>query len=168
MAELHYFAYGSNMSSRRLRQRVPSARVLDTATLACYRLAWHKKGRDGSGKCDVFPAHSSEIVHGVVYTIDIAHKPRLDLAEGLGWGYEIKDVEVRLATRDESITAFTYRATRIDANYIPYDWYRDHVLIGAREHNLPPGYIRLIESVPTFEDSDKQRERTERQLHEDG
>lgn len=165
MEELFYFAYGSNMSSRRLRQRVPSARPLDVARLDGHRLAWHKQGRDGSGKCDIAPARPDDAVYGVVYVMDGAHRPHLDQAEGLGWGYELKHVELWL-TGGESLTAFTYRAIRIDPSYVPYDWYRDHVLIGAREHNLPDHYVRLIENVPTFEDLDKRRERMERQLYE--
>lgn len=166
MEQLIYFAYGSNMSTRRLLRRVPSARVIDAARLAGHRLAWHKRGADGSGKCDILPTVPEDVVYGVLYHIDAGHRGVLDRFEGLGWGYELKHVDVCLLNRNESLTAFTYRATRIDAGYIPYDWYRDHVLIGAREHNLPADYIRLIENVPTFEDVDKRREQTERRIHE--
>lgn len=166
MSELYYFAYGSNMSTRRLRQRVSSARVIDAVRLPGHRLAWHKKGSDGSGKCDIAGAAAQDVVYGVLYEIDEAHKPRLDRVEGLGWGYGQKDVDVWLLGRGEMITALTYYALRIDATYLPYDWYRDHVLIGAREHGLPEHYVRMIENVPTFEDSDRRRERTERQVHE--
>ena len=50
---MRYFAYGSNMSSRRLRERMPGARAESRAILPCHRLAWHKIGKDGSGKCDI-------------------------------------------------------------------------------------------------------------------
>lgn len=166
MAELYYFAYGSNMSSRRLRRRVPSARVVDAGRLPGHRLAWHKKGSDGSGKCDIASGGEDDVVYGVLYGIDAADKPRLDQVEGLGWSYGQKDVEVWLLGSEETMTALTYYALRIDATYIPYDWYRDHVLIGAREHGLPGFYVRMIENVPTFEDADEQRERVERAVHE--
>jgi len=165
MSALTYFAYGSNMSSRRLRQRVPSARPAGTAALAGHRLAWHKKGRDGSGKCDIHLTDGDDLVYGVVYRIDPADKPRLDRAEGLGWGYQQKDIPVRLLRASETLIAFTYYAIRVDPAYIPYDWYRDHVLIGAREHGLPEPYIRQLENVPAFEDPDRRRERSERDVH---
>lgn len=164
MKELFYFAYGSNMSTRRLRGRVPGARPVDVARLAGHRLAWHKKGRDGSGKCDIPACGGDAVVYGVLYSIDAGQKHRLDSAEGRG--YEQKTVEVWLLNREEGVNALTYCATRIDSRYIPYDWYRDHVLIGAREHGLPDYYVRMIENVPTFEDLDKQREKAERRLHE--
>lgn len=165
MTELVYFAYGSNMATRRLRHRVPSARPIGAGRLPGHRLAWHKRSADGSGKCDILPTRPEDVVYGVVFTLDAAHKPPLDRAEGLGRGYEIKDVRIRLLTGDETVEAFTYYATRIDDTCLPYDWYRDHVLIGAREHRLPAHYIRLIENVPVFEDADKHREAAERRVH---
>jgi hypothetical protein len=166
MEQLLYFAYGSNMSTRRLRHRVPSARPLGPGSLAGHRLAWHKKGADGSGKCDIPTARAGDVVYGVIYRIDAAHRLQLDRAEGLGWGYELKEVEVLLLERAEPVSAFTYYAVRTDSNYLPYAWYKDHVLIGAREHNLPADYVRLIENVPAFEDPDKYRERIERELYD--
>ena len=167
MIELVYFAYGSNMATRRLRHRVPSARPIGPGRLEAHRLAWHKKGADGSGKCDIAAGRPGDVAYGVLFRIDAAHKPRLDHAEGLGWGYELKQVDIRLLNRDETVRAFTYYATRIDATCVPYDWYRDHVLIGAREHALPGHYVRLIENVPTFGDADTNRARAERRVHED-
>lgn len=166
MEELLYFAYGSNMSTRRLRHRVPSARAIDVARLTGYRLAWHKKGRDGSGKCDIHVSGSGDIVYGVLYAMNPEHKPGLDEAEGVGWGYQEKHVDLWLLGRAETITAFTYYAVKIDPTYLPYDWYRDHVLIGAREHGLPEEYVRMIENVPTFEDRDKTRVSVELQVYE--
>jgi gamma-glutamylcyclotransferase len=168
MNELLYFAYGSNMSSSRLRHRVPSARPLETAILDGHRLAWHKKGADGSGKCDIVAGCADEVVCGVLYAFDPAHKPRLDHAEGLGRSYGLKYVDLRLPGRDEPVTAFTYYALRIDPARVPYDWYRDHVLIGALEHALPDHYISRIRSVPTIRDPDMRREAAERRLHEAG
>lgn len=165
MEEILYFAYGSNMSTRRLRHRVPSARVVDTAALAGHRLAWHKKGADGSGKCDIPAAREDNVVYGVLYSIDPAHKPRLDRVEGLGTSYEQKYVDLWCLGRGAPATALTYYALRIEPAYVPYDWYRDHVLIGAREHALPGHYIRLIESVPVLEDADRRRVAAERRVH---
>ena len=45
-----YFAYGSNLSSPRLRARVPSARPEGVARLEGQRLALDKPGRDGTAR----------------------------------------------------------------------------------------------------------------------
>ena len=52
--DILYFAYGSNMSSRRLKNRVESANVISTGILEKYKLKFHKISEDGSGKCDAF------------------------------------------------------------------------------------------------------------------
>jgi len=42
-----YFSYGSNMSERRLKDRVPSAKKICKAFLRKHDLRFHKKGMDG-------------------------------------------------------------------------------------------------------------------------
>ncbi len=137
------------MSSERLKARTPSARAVGRACLAGHALRWHKLGRDGTGKCDA--AHTgepSDIVWGVLLEIDCAEKAVLDRIEGLGIGYD--EAEVRVALGSESCTAYTYRAKpeRIDPSLRPQQWYKDHVLRGAREHGLPDAYVRELESQP--------------------
>jgi len=166
MPELIYFAYGSNMSSRRLRQRVPSARVVGRGVLPGYRLAWHQRGRDGSGKCDIAAGGGRDVVHGVVYAFRPEHKPWLDRAEGLGHSYAQRTVRAWLVERGGWLEALTYYALRTGAGRTPFAWYRDHVLIGAREHGLPGPYIRMLEAVAAQPDPDPGRERAERRVHE--
>jgi hypothetical protein len=50
-----YFAYGSNMLTRRLTlpARAPSAVCAGTGYVECHRLAFDKVSRDGSGKADI-------------------------------------------------------------------------------------------------------------------
>tara|TARA_Y100001960_G_C14705095_1_gene843876 strand:+ start:326 stop:748 length:423 start_codon:yes stop_codon:yes gene_type:complete len=125
-----YFTYGSNISSRRLRERVPSARPIGRAKLAGYSLAWHKIGRDGSGKCDVVEAGGGDHVWGVLYRMDPAERHLLDRAEDLGHGYEEKIVDVVVEGDEQPVRAFTYRALQIDSGLRPSSWYNKHVLTG--------------------------------------
>lgn len=46
------FSYGSNMSQRRLKARVPSARFIAVAERPDHRLRFHKSAGDGSAKCN--------------------------------------------------------------------------------------------------------------------
>ncbi len=156
-----YFSYGSNMSSKRLRQRMPSARFVTIATLHQHELRFHKKGTDGSGKCDAHQTTSNEhAVVGVVFDIASLEKVALDTIEGVGCGYEIKTIE--LVTRSGAgIAAFTYYATDIDAALTPYDWYKQHVLLGAKEHALPTGYIERIAAIEAFADPRPERQARE-------
>ncbi len=160
-----YFAYGSNMSLRRIRRRVPSAQRVTTATLAAHRLAFHKVGRDGSAKCDIAPGHhQTDRVHGVVYRMDPQHRAALDRAEGLGSGYEVKTVEL-FADDRTGIRAFTYYATHTDVALRPFVWYLQHVLQGARENCLPEHYVALIATIEAVDDPDGTRARAELAIH---
>lgn len=151
-----YFAYGSNMLSRRLRARTPSARVVSTAVLPCHELRWHKISRDGSAKCDAVQVSSPDCaVHGVVYEIDGAEKPSLDVAEGIGMGYKEKMVKV-LTTAGE-LEAWTYQATNTDRLALPYTWYKALVVAGALEHGLPDAYVKALEAIATKPDRDEDR-----------
>lgn len=162
---MKYFAYGSNMSLRRIRQRVPSARVLGTFSLADHELRFHKHGRDDSGKCDAFyTGNPSHVVTGVLYEIDASEKSVLDQAEGLGNGYDEKEVCVSDSTGIVA-KAVTYHATNINTSLLPFTWYKDHVLIGAKEANLPEEYIAHIEGVESVDDPDRDREFEQRAIH---
>lgn len=87
---MRYFSYGSNMSISRLLDRVSSASILGAAILSKHQLKFHKVGRkDGSAKRDARETGDPEhVIHGVVFQIAKADKPRLDGEEGLGHGYE--------------------------------------------------------------------------------
>lgn len=155
MATLRYFAYGSNMATGRLRTRAPSARPLGTARLPRHALRWHKRGRDGSGKCDIAAARAAAadaVVWGVLFDIECADKPRLDAAEGLGVGYDERTVEV--LAEFGPCQAFTYqgRQSHIDAGLRPKPWYKRYVVIGAREHGLPAAYQEALAAVRTTAD----------------
>jgi putative ATP-dependent endonuclease of OLD family len=154
------FAYGSNMSSTRLRARVPSARVIGRAALHGYQLVWDKVGTDGSGKCDVVASGAPDaVVHGVVYAIAQSEKPALDRAEGLGNGYDERQVVIEVNGTPHVATM--YYATRKDAALKPYSWYKAHVLAGASEHELPPAYITALEAAEAMQDPDASRHELE-------
>lgn len=150
---LLYFAYGSNMYSPRLRARAPSAGFVDVARLSGCYLSFRKRGRDGSAKCDLEPL-GSETAWGVVYRIDAGEVEALDAAEGEGYRRE----PVVVATPTRFLHAFTYRARPgWYTESVPFDWYRDLVAAGAREHGLPEPYAAAIASWPAEPDPDPER-----------
>ena len=161
MGTITYFAYGSNMSCKRLKKRIRSAKSKGRGVLRCHRLKFHKVSRkDGSGKCDIPPATESDVVWGRLYHIDDADKERLDRYEGVGYGYDKICVTVE-SESGEPVRAMTY-CVKDDANknprLKPYTWYRQHVLVGAKEACLPLDYIKKIEEVKAKEDPCKKRE----------
>jgi gamma-glutamylcyclotransferase len=155
---LKYFAYGSNMHVNRLRERIGELRVHGPAILPGFRLAWHKKGADGSGKCDiVHAAEPGHAVHGVIYEIHVNQKPMLDRFEGLGHGYDEREVDLHLDSGPLRAYAYVAHAAHIDPHVLPYHWYKAFVVEGARQHGLPGHYVEQIASVPAIADPDPAR-----------
>ena len=158
---IHYFAYGSNLATPRLLQRIPDARLHKVATLQRHRLCFHKNDAGQSGKCDILSTEDhTDIVYGVVYLISQDAKETLDYYEGHGFGYLSKSIEI--TTLDgESLEALTYYAIDIDIIQQPYHWYKEHVLRGAREHRFPEEYIAMIDAQESIRDADTERVRRE-------
>lgn len=155
MGMIRVFAYGSNLSTRRLRRRTPSAQPVGRASLPAHVLRFHKRGRDGSAKADAFlTGDAADVVHGVLYDVDIAELPVLDRAEG-GYGAD----PLTVLHDHASVAARVYRALPawIDESIRPFDWYVRYVLEGAREHGLPTAWIRAIERVASIRDPDAAR-----------
>ncbi|NPC59308.1 gamma-glutamylcyclotransferase family protein [Caenimonas soli] len=160
-----YFAYGSNMAQERLRARVPSAETVGVGILKGYELKFHKIGKDKSGKCDASKVNNKQgEVYGVLYSVLRKELTLLDRYEGAGYGYERQTVVVQRPP-DEEVAAETYLATRVDAAFRPFDWYREHVLRGARAANLPDSYIQAIAATPTVDDPDTSRRTREMAIY---
>jgi len=156
-----YFAYGSNMLTRRLRdpKRAPTALFEDTGFVPRYRLTFNKRSRgkvQSSGKCNMEATGAdADRVYGVLFRILRADKLNLDKEEGLNKGYREDALDVTV--NDEARRAVVYLATETAADLRPYHWYKEFVVRGAEEHNLPADYIQRIRDVQSQPDPDKKR-----------
>ncbi|NKB33970.1 MAG: gamma-glutamylcyclotransferase [Pseudomonadales bacterium] len=153
-----YFAYGSNMSTPRLGERVSISSTVGVATLFDHTLRFQKVSVDGSAKCDIEERPESDAeVHGVVFELPDPEIEVLNEVEGLGNGYDSKIVSVSLFD-GQVVEALTYWATIIDKNLKPYHWYKHHVLYGAKEASLPNSYVSDIEAIVSVDDPQPDRE----------
>ncbi len=55
-------------------------------------------------------------------------------------------------------------ADAIDDSLIPYTWYKDFVVDGARQHGLSEAYIANIEAVEARADPNYEREKEARKF----
>ena len=163
--KINYFAFGSNLSSPRLLERIPLASKHCVATLHQHRLRWHKSGKDRSGKCDIeFTGSTADQVYGVIYQMTHLEKLELDVYEGAGIGYERRQINVT-TLHGALIDAFTYYALEIDHLLQPYHWYKEHVVRGALEHEFPPHYVEHIRATPSIDDHDDERHHRELSIY---
>lgn len=137
-----YYAYGSNMSSLRLRERAPGARPLGAARIAGWRVASNKPGADGTGKANLVADAAAE-AWGVLYELHPEHWTLLDRLEP---GYtRMEHTVIDLTGRAQ--TAQLYLWTEPTPELPMHGWYRDHLLVGAREHDFPQDYIQALEAL---------------------
>ena len=141
---------------------LPSAQFVCIAELKGHVLKFHKPSKkDGSGKCDADRTGDKEDrVYGAIFSILESEFPMLDKCEGRGYGYERKIVTV-LTENFGEIQAQTYLATKFDSSLRPLDWYKEHVIRGAKSVGLPSRYIASIEAVECVLDIDATRRANE-------
>ena len=145
-----YFGYGSNMPRARIEARLGHVERLGAASLSGWRLAFHKWSADGSGKCDaVFTGNPADRLWGVLDRLTSEQMAKLDDIET---GYDRTMVEASFEGGTGRATVYVAQESRIDSRLRPYHWYKELVLAGARELNLPSDYIASIEAVTSCPD----------------
>jgi len=55
------------------------------------------------------------------------------------------------------LSIYVAQSTHIDSSLVPYHWYKNLVLAGARYHGFPAEYIAAIEATPSKVDTDAKR-----------
>lgn len=146
-----YFAYGSNMDPRQIRQRCPSSRFVSTAILRNHGLAFTLRSkRRRCGVANVLPAVGHD-VHGILYRIN---GPRdwqvLDAAEGYkperrrGNRYRRTLHKVYKPSHPDAVLSWIYQGIVEDAPPPPNAAYLGQMLAGADHWGLPETYRQFI------------------------
>lgn len=156
---VRYFAYGSNMLTKRLQSRCASAKFKHVAIADNWSLTFSKRSQDGSGKATVSESVGHH-VSGVVFDLDESDLPELDRIEGVRSGYDRRnDFLVRDPKSQEQQKVVTYVAKpcQVDINLQPFDWYLSLVVVGARQHKLAKKYVERLVATPSNVDPNDDR-----------
>lgn len=125
-----------------MARRIPEARSLGRARLKGYAFTCNKVGRDGTAKANV-EATRAEDVWGVLYELTATNLDTLDRYEG---GYRRVRVSAELPSGD-SVACDLYVSTQTSTKLVPSRAYRDRMVRGAREHDLPESCCRALEAL---------------------
>lgn len=146
------------MLRERLRHRCHGAVACGLALASGYRLAFIKRGRDGSGKATLAASNQrTSTVRGVLYRIPAIEMVDLDRAEV---GYRrVNDFPVSCLESGRDLIAMTYIAPPevCDPGLKPFDWYLALVVVGALQHGLYKEASGLQTMIETVEDPDATR-----------
>lgn len=155
------------MLLQKLKMNVPSANKVTNAFITGYRLSFNKVSRkDGSAKANIWhTGNEIDIVWGVVFDIEDGEKEALDREEGLGRGYKQMPVSVK-TFEGNSMSASAYIADEraISNDLLPFDWYKEMVITGAKRNELPEDYISGLEKFKFRVDEDEVRRRLKYQI----
>lgn len=157
---IKYFAYGSNMCSSRLHKyEVESSGPGIPAKLSGYGLVLNKKSKDDSGKANI-EIIPDRTVWGVLFDVSNEGFARLLDREK---GYHRQSISIQLLNGTQ-IDAVTLIADKVQDNILPFTWYKDLLVQGALEHNLPGAYISMLRSIEAKEDPDPVRSKKMREI----
>jgi hypothetical protein len=125
-----------------MRERAPSAQARGPARLPGYRLTLDKRGQDGSGKANLREA-ADAAVWGALYDVGPDDWTRLDAFER-----DYERVAVRVEWRGAKQDAITYLSRLLTDAPVAFHWYKQLIVEGARAHQLPESWIRLLAALP--------------------
>lgn len=149
-----YFGYGSNMPKAVIERRVGPCKRVGVAYISGYALRFHKQSHiDHTGKCDAYrTGEPTDRVWGALYRLTKDQFATMDELEGPGY----RRVAVRVTIGEWAVEAELYLAkpNAVNPDLPPLDSYKECVLEGARELDLPRDYIDAIEAVPSVPDPD--------------
>lgn len=147
-----YFAYGSNLDTGRLEDRVGRRNIeWRLARLDGYRLSFDKPADDGSGYAMVVP-EEGHTVHGVLYALQNHELEKLDKHEGVHKKQYMRRTITVTTQNGEQISAECYFAVSPSSGLHPRRVYLDLIIKGAKVHNLPPRYIEWLQSMTAMDD----------------
>lgn len=148
MADLRYFAYGSNMLGSQIRARCPGAEFRATARVDGYELCFPMISftRAGMGVASIRKKQDA-YVEGVVYAMTEDDFRRLDHYESEGTKY--RRANIKIPGLDQVWTYFS----RMDEghHYPPSEEYLNAVIQGATEYELSKEYIQMLYSVKNWQ-----------------
>ena len=147
---MYYFGYGSNMPKARLEKRLGPVERIGAAHVDGYVLRFHKRSTDGSGKCDaVCTGNPDDRLWG---SLDLLTDEQISKLDRFEKGYSREQIYLTVGEKTVEAAIYLAKPSAVDPGLVPYDWYKDYVLAGARELGLPSRYVEIVEAVPSKPD----------------
>lgn len=140
---MYYFAYGSNMNHKQMQERCPDSRFIKAVCLnnAGFRYDGRSKTWDDKAVANIVSS-DGEKVWGGLFEVSGNDLAELDRCEGFPKSYGKKIVQV-IDIEGNVYDAWVYfRIGEIEGE--PSEKYRNVVLEGANNCNLPDDYIKKI------------------------
>ncbi|MCC5935591.1 MAG: hypothetical protein JJU35_15190 [Balneolales bacterium] len=140
-----YFIYGSNLLAEKLNTRLRELNITalgeKKVTLKDYCITYNKASVDGTSKANINYEKGNE-VHGIAILMLASELP--EFGEKFEKGYAICSVWLNYKENDDTTRQFsglTFISEKLSTER-PSEEYVQQIVEGAREKDLPEGYIR--------------------------
>ncbi len=143
---LNYFAFGSNMSAQRMKERLGWSPSRSGAILSNYEMVFNKHSNDG-GKANIMYSHGF-IVEGILYSVNEEDLLILDKYEGVAANQYKRHEVVVSNNSNSSIKAIAYKALNTAEVSAPTKDYLNYILEG--EKFLTHEYYSKLKSTKTL------------------
>lgn len=145
-----YFAYGTLLGEKAMRDFAPSAKPVGVMRLEGYELGFGETHVAGKGGCWLRPVDGGS-VYGVQYELSDEDMERMDKASGIPEGLWAH-LPVRLLDETGNrVESNTYTIPGTPPAFTPGDDYLGKIKAGLETTRLPADYVRKVEQ--TLEDA---------------
>jgi gamma-glutamylcyclotransferase (GGCT)/AIG2-like uncharacterized protein YtfP len=136
---MKYFAYGSNMNHKQMRQRCPDAIFLKRASLKNYKFVYDGYSKTREGAVANIICSLGDQVWGGLFEVNKDNIVALDYYEDYPNSYDRKKLNVKDEQRGNYRAIVYLREGRIQGK--PSKDYREIIVRGAEDCELPKDYI---------------------------
>ena len=144
--DILYFAYGSDMNMNILKKLKVKFKVLEKARFFGGNLKFVKDEKTGKGKANISVAPDEDYVEGILYILEEEKElDKMDRYTGRDKDYcLLRKILVHLESGQPAL-ALTYISKLGEIEAKPDKRYINHMIKGARKHNLSEKWIKNIE-----------------------
>jgi cation transport regulator ChaC len=148
-----YFAYGSNMWRKQMRERCPDHECLGVAVLKDHALCFPRSSPIRLCGVAGIEAKPGAEVWGVVYRLSARDLAVLDKREGYDPARSAQENRynrqtIRVVMRGKELDCLTYVARPEPGTHVPSTDYMSAIIAGAEENGLPEVYVAELKKIP--------------------
>lgn len=140
----YYFAYGTLLGEKAMRDFAPSARAVGVMRLDGFELGFGETHVAGKGGCWLKPTEGGT-VYGVQYELSDEDMERMDKASGVPDGLWVHLPVTLVDERGNTVASSTYTIPGNPPAFRPGDDYVGKIKAGLGTTKLPADYVRKVE-----------------------
>lgn len=144
--KIYYFAYGSNMYFKQMKERVKSAKFYSRAYLKDYSIAFNITGTIFNGNVANIIPSIGKTVWGVLYSVNQKEfHYKMDFYEGVKQLEYSRELITVTLENGEQVRGETYlNKNQLSKNGNPGKTYMKQIISAAIDQNLPTKYINYL------------------------